>query len=206
MKMIAHRGVWTPSRSENSLPALLDALNRGFAIETDIRQHEGEIVLSHDPVRVPNPVATLEDLLKQAQLFPRNLIFLNVKEDGLLPLLQRSKPWERHETVFFDMSTPELVRYSKIIPKQNLATRWSDLECEPVLYSKCDWLWVDCFEQEISFGHADAKKYLTEKRLVFVSPQLHGRAAGRFLGEVELLERELQREMHVCLDVSPNAL
>jgi hypothetical protein len=205
MKTIAHRGAWIERASENTLDALLNALNRGFAIETDIRLHGGEIVLSHDPVLPKQRPATLTALLCKSELFAHSTIFLNVKEDGLLPHLIQLEPWKRYQIVFFDMSTPELVKYSKIVPKRNLATRWSDVEAEPVLYAHCDWLWVDCFDSEIDFKDARAGKYLAEKQVVFVSPSLHGRAADRFLGEVESLEREMQREMHVCLDVNPTA-
>ena len=46
--ILAHRGVWGSKEEQNSRSAIKHALAGGFGIETDIRDHDGQVVLSHD--------------------------------------------------------------------------------------------------------------------------------------------------------------
>lgn len=201
MKIVAHRGCWSDPSNENSLESLRAAFVDGLDIETDLRLHRGRIVLSHDPVVDGSSPPSLEALLHLADNFPESSLFLNVKEDGLLPALLENDHWKNNRVVFFDMSVPELVKYSRTIDRRYLATRWSDVEREPVLLDRCDWLWVDCFDSLIDFASEHNRSLILEKCPVFVSPQLHGRKAEVFLQQIEKLERELGREFLVCRDV-----
>lgn len=201
MKTVAHRGCWSDPSSENSLASLRAAFVDGLDIETDLRLHRGRIVLSHDPVVEGQSPPSLQALLHLADNFPASSLFLNVKEDGLLPALLENGEWQNKRVVFFDMSVPELVKYSRTIDRRYLATRWSDVEREPVLLDRCDWLWVDCFDSPIDFESEQNRSLILEKSPVFVSPQLHGRKAEGFLQQIEKLERELGREFLVCRDV-----
>jgi len=204
MKTVAHRGCWSDPSNENTLASLRAAFVDGLDIETDLRLHRGRIVLSHDPVSDDNSPPSLQDLLRLADDFPANSLFLNVKEDGLLPALLENKEWLNKRVVFFDMSVPELVKYSRRLDRRYLATRWSDVEREPVLVERCDWLWVDCFDSGIDFASEKSRSLILEKNPVFVSPQLHGRKADAFLEQIEKLEQELGREFLVCRDVPFN--
>ena len=47
--ILAHRGCWGQSVKRNSFEALKRALEEGFGIETDFRDCNGVIVISHDP-------------------------------------------------------------------------------------------------------------------------------------------------------------
>jgi glycerophosphoryl diester phosphodiesterase len=201
MKTVAHRGCWSDPSNENSLESLRAAFVDGLDVETDLRLHQGRIVLSHDPVVAGESPPLLDDLLRLADEFPESSLFLNVKEDGLLPALLKNKAWQNKRVVFFDMSVPELVKYSRTLDRRYLATRWSDVEREPVLVERCDWLWVDCFDSQIDFASEQNRRLILEKSPVFVSPQLHGRKADAFLQQIETLERELGREFLVCRDV-----
>jgi glycerophosphoryl diester phosphodiesterase len=47
--VIAHRGVWSKDRPENSVAAIAEACRQGYAIETDVRMTRDRcLVLSHD--------------------------------------------------------------------------------------------------------------------------------------------------------------
>ena len=48
-KILAHRGIWSDSKSANHPEALTRALEMGFGIETDLRDRNCELVVSHDP-------------------------------------------------------------------------------------------------------------------------------------------------------------
>ena len=47
--ILAHRGFWTEPAEKNSREALERAFREGFGIETDIRDRNGALVVSHDP-------------------------------------------------------------------------------------------------------------------------------------------------------------
>ena len=51
MIILAHRGVWQNPVEKNSAAALRRALENGFGVETDIRDLDGQLVISHDPPR-----------------------------------------------------------------------------------------------------------------------------------------------------------
>jgi glycerophosphoryl diester phosphodiesterase len=48
MKIIAHRGMWFNKHEQNTLVAFERALENGFGIETDFRDFNGSLVISHD--------------------------------------------------------------------------------------------------------------------------------------------------------------
>ena len=49
INIIAHRGLWSEDVNfQNTKLAFQNALKNGFGIETDIRDSNGELVISHD--------------------------------------------------------------------------------------------------------------------------------------------------------------
>ena len=46
--ILAHRGYWSEKNQQNSFQSFKDALDKGFGIETDFRDHDGKIFVSHD--------------------------------------------------------------------------------------------------------------------------------------------------------------
>ena len=61
MKIICHRGYWQEPSEKNSDIALRRGFSLGLGTETDIRDLNGELVISHDPAK-PG-VLTFADLL-----------------------------------------------------------------------------------------------------------------------------------------------
>ena len=51
MQFISHRGFWLKPEEQNTGIAFTRALKAGFGIETDLRDHQGNIVISHDMPR-----------------------------------------------------------------------------------------------------------------------------------------------------------
>jgi glycerophosphoryl diester phosphodiesterase len=167
-RIFAHRGIWGPGCEGNSLQALDQAIRLGFSIETDIRDHLGSVVVSHDPVPANSDRMSFDSLITLTKN-SSSYLALNVKADGLLGILKLSSPMN----FFFDMSAPETLNYSRT--ENSIALRMSDLETE--LFPKgvkADWLWLDSFEDDW-FIEQDLSRFADYKGVVIVSPELHGR-------------------------------
>jgi glycerophosphoryl diester phosphodiesterase len=173
--ILAHRGCWDRTVKKNSFEALKIALDSGFGIETDFRDCNGVIVVSHDPPK--------GDVLKARALFElyanlgaKGRIGLNIKADGLQKtllglLFESGLPLET--CYAFDMSVPDARSY--IVHGFPTYTRLSEYETEPPLLNLSNGVWVDDFTGNFA-QVAEAKKILaTGLRACIVSPELHGR-------------------------------
>ena len=101
MNVIAHRGLWVGSALGNSWEALVSAMDQGFDIELDVRDHCGEVVIEHDPAfRDPLP---LEKIFKRAVMYEASRkLYLNIKADGLADSRQRPRPASLHRVRYRD--------------------------------------------------------------------------------------------------------
>ena len=82
MIILAHRGYWKKAVEKNTEKALKKAFEKGYGIESDIRDYDQKLVISHDPANSSNmpAEALFEELLK----YDNKLCFaLNIKADGL---------------------------------------------------------------------------------------------------------------------------
>ena len=202
-RLLAHRGLWHAASEQNSIDALHAALAMGHGIETDVRSFRGELVLSHDPVSAAGSLVRFSDLLLLLPRFPGARCFLNVKEDGLAPLLHRYRDeLVAAGAVFFDMSVPELVRYARLFPRESLATRASDVEPEPTAADRTGWIWVDGFARDLSSEEVERLAERFPHRLAFVSPALHGRAEGSLRATLRRAHRLAEREVLWCADLA----
>ncbi len=167
-RVFCHREIWGDAVLPNSPEALFEALNLGFSVETDIRDALGEVVISHDPVMPSDSVLSLKDFRTISRNSP-GYVALNVKSDGLHSLLEGSGERE----FFFDMSTPEAIRYSRL--GFNIAKRLSDFEPEPSPHGvSARNLWLDGFDTDW-FKSLDLSQLASFDRVVVVSPELHKR-------------------------------
>ncbi len=205
MELIAHRGLWKSVLDQNSLAALARAFQNGMGVETDVRHFRGELFLSHDPIEKQNGLVKFGDLVELGMRYPKQLIFLNIKEDGLQPFFDPySSLLSKCSIVFFDMSVPELVRYSKLFPPENLCTRFSDAEPVPSAVERCDWLWVDGFERDVDLQNLTSNEALSTRNLAFVSPQIHGRNASHFLKSIQDNFGDCRQKIALCADFPEN--
>lgn len=147
-KVIAHR-INTVSQ--------LKSVPNNFGIEIDIRYHEDELILHHDPFshhKLQRPEKFI-DLLTQYNC--EGPMILNVKTEGVedkcIELLNKFKikNW-----FFLDLSMPFFVKYAKCaynssvkgFGAENLAVRFSeeeDIEYALNFAGRVGWVWVDCF-------------------------------------------------------------
>jgi glycerophosphoryl diester phosphodiesterase len=174
MNILAHRGWWLEKEQKNSLSALFAGLEAGYGLETDVRDLDGRLVISHDMPQAATAVP-LDALLRfhAAHRCPGTLA-LNVKADGLQDALRRQLQEHGIDNYFvFDMSVPDTLGYLR----QGLRTfvRRSDLEHHPALAARAQGLWLD----ELLAPWVDAEVIRAEaaqaEAVCLVSPELHGR-------------------------------
>ena len=173
MKLISHRGFWSQHDEKNTIVALSRSFSFGFGTETDVRDCDGVLVISHDP---PNANALhLKDLLDiHAACDPNLPLALNIKSDGLQFLLKEAIASSKLENYFFfDMAIPDMLGYLRAgLP---FYTRHSDIEPEPILYEPAAGVWLDSFGPDWLTASVIEGHLRSGKSVCIVSPELHGR-------------------------------
>jgi hypothetical protein len=177
MQIIAHR--------LNTLSSL-EALNLHFGGEIDIRYHDNNLVLAHDPFQhhIEKPISFESFLLNWRAKGP---LILNIKTEGIeLECIKLINKYGIKSWFFLDLSMPYFIKYSKLAKEnsidgfsvENLAVRFSDKE--PIEYALnfknfARWVWVDWFDDIV----LNEQNYQNLKdanfRLCLVSPELQGK-------------------------------
>lgn len=174
MKIISHRGYWKTAEEKNSIAAFDRSFSLGFGTETDLRDLGGELVVSHDPP-APDAMPAEELFARVAAHDPNLLVALNIKADGLQTMVVEAVRRHRLTECFvFDMAVPDAMQW--IRTDISVYTRHSDVEEVPAIYEEASGVWLDAFRSdwwdvEVISRHLDAGK-----RVVVVSPELHGRS------------------------------
>ncbi|MGL4524478.1 MAG: hypothetical protein ACRCVN_03005 [Spirochaetia bacterium] len=152
-------------------------------IEIDIRYHNDDLILHHDPfAHHKNQPEKLAQFLKHWQ--HKGPIILNVKTEGIeeecIKLMEHFniKNW-----FFLDLSMPYFCLYVQKalndsirgFSSENLCVRYS--EYEPIEYAisfsqKVKWVWVDCFTQLPLNTQVYSKLKEAGFHICLVSPEL----------------------------------
>ncbi len=180
MKIIAHRGFWKISERQNTLEAFYAAINRGFGIETDVRDLNGKLVISHDIPDKKKQNILFGDLIKKISKI-KNInevpLAINIKSCGLGQLLsQELSSLECLKNVFvFDMSIPDMLNsFRREIPFK-VYGRLSEYESDLRILKKVDGIWLDQFENNWINDLTLREILKFNKELCIVSPEIHGR-------------------------------
>jgi glycerophosphoryl diester phosphodiesterase len=175
--ILAHRGLFHSLSDRNSISALKLALDQGFGLETDVRDLNGRVVISHDPPLEGEHPADLAWLLgRVVSSGSTGRIALNVKSDGLrsaISELVHLNQIKRDQLFVFDMSVPDLVSY--LGSPISLYTRISEYEKDLPFVNKILGVWVDNFTgvfPQVQQAHQLMNRGL---RATIVSPELHNR-------------------------------
>jgi hypothetical protein len=200
--ILAHRGFFLSESEKNSKEALTRAMSAGFGIETDLRDLNGNLVISHDPPIGSPPPPSFEWLLKLICSSPNTgRIALNIKADGLSQLIQsqiEAYAVDVNRFFVFDMSVPDSLSYFKgSVP---FYTRMSDYEQEPALLDAANGVWVDNFSG--SFPQIQRAQFLIELgiKVVVVSPELHRRDPAKLWNEISETEIYHSALFEICTD------
>jgi glycerophosphoryl diester phosphodiesterase len=173
MQIIAHRGFWLDPSEKNTSIAFTRALNNGFGIETDFRDLNGELVVSHDlPGDDAMPIRDFISLYVAA--YQEGWMALNIKADGLQLLIKKMvEDSKMHNYFVFDMAVPDMRGYfSEGVPT---FTRLSEYEQVPSFLDNSIGVWLDAFEGEWYDRSVIRTLLERNKQVAFVSPELHGR-------------------------------
>ena len=174
MLIVSHRGYWKVPAERNTLPAFERSFSCGFGIETDVRDLDGELVISHDPPRRPATSAgELFELYRQTGV-PDLPLALNMKADGLQAMLKDLlAAYEITNYFVFDMSVPDTFSYVR--QGMNVYPRQSDYETVPACYEEACGVWLDEFSRHWITEPAIRGHFSRGKQVCIVSPELHGR-------------------------------
>ena len=188
--IFAHRGLWKLPIEQNSQQSILGAFNKGFAVETDIRDYFGKLIISHDPLQ------TAENL-NVIQLTENHRFALNIKEDGLLKHYEDNREMIVESASFlFDGSVPQMYGIMKLgIPH---ALRLSEFESE--IPWKSEYLWIDGLESDWWMQSSDIYRHLDNFHCVFVSPELHGRNYSQAFEWFAQLKQLQDFDFSICTD------
>lgn len=173
MKLIAHRGYWLEAGEKNTPVAFERALAHGFSIETDFRDLNGVLVISHDVPTLGAMTAEAFAALLRAQSVNAPMA-LNIKSDGLYVLMEDFIANSGLTNYFmFDMSVPDTRGY--LIKNMPIYTRLSEYEAAPSFLEQSIGVWLDAFESEwYDMGVIDGL-LAQGKQVAIVSPELHRR-------------------------------
>lgn len=199
MEVLAHRGLWRTSSEKNSVRSLTDAFMNGFGVETDVRDYNGKLVISHDIADETS--AAFETLITTlGEAINDHYIAINVKADGLQEKL-KNLLLKYHITKYFvfDMSVPEMVQYKKY--EMNYFTRHSDIERECVLYEDACGVWLDSFYTKGWLTLDIMEKHLNNgKRIGIISPEIHGFEKEHLWGVIKDSGLNNNPELLLCTD------
>jgi hypothetical protein len=180
MGILSHRGLWRAPEEKNTTAAFLRSFELGFGTETDIRDCDGKLVISHDPPEAraePLPLHVFLDLYdRHGNGLP---LALNIKADGLQSrVCDHITAYGIRNYFCFDMSVPDTRGY--LAQGLQCFTRQSEYEPDPTLYARAAGVWMDAFERDW-VGERDVERHLTAgKRVCIVSPELHRRERAPF--------------------------
>lgn len=172
MIVLAHRGYWNYVAEKNSLQAFKKAFTAGFGIETDVRDYNGRLVISHDIATEESPA--FEEVLKLYRSIGVNVpLALNVKADGIQALLQQNlQRFEIDNYFMFDMSIPEQVVYLKY--GFHTFSRQSEYEQVVCMYDQTSGVWMDEFEKPWITDEIIKAHIRNGKCLGIISSEIHG--------------------------------
>lgn len=171
MIIITHRGYWKKPEEKNSMQSFQNSVSKGFGCETDIRDFESELVISHDIAAKNNlKFNSILESYKNANL----LLALNIKADGLQNLLRNSLQQFNILNYFvFDMSIPDAKEY--LDKGFNVFCRQSEYEPYVPFYDEIKGIWLDAFEK-IWYDSELVNEHLSQgKQVCIVSAELHKR-------------------------------
>lgn len=173
MEIISHRGYWENGDEKNSIFAFERSFSSGFGTETDIRDYEGKLVISHD-IADANAIS-LEQFFAVYKSFDKNLpLALNIKSDGLqLKLKDAIKKYEIENYFVFDMSVPDTLLYLQ--HDFCVFTRQSEYEAKPTFYDRSVGVWLDEFHSHWIEKSVLIEHIKNQKKICIVSPDLHKR-------------------------------
>jgi hypothetical protein len=206
MLIISHRGFWLQNAEKNTLAAFERSFQLGYGTETDVRDFNGQLVISHDIAT--SDCITLKrffDILNE-NASEALTIALNIKADGLYEKLSsqiKDRCFKlKHKFFVFDMSIPDMKLYINggDIP---VFTRMSEIEKNPAWIEESRGIWLDSFGDEWYDSELVNKLILAGKDVCIVSPELHKRNYEKHWNEISKISNT--GNLILCTDLPTKA-
>ena len=204
MRILSHRGYWKNTAEKNHLNSFKRSFSLGFGTETDIRDYQGDLVISHD---IAN-----KHCISVKQLFETYLDYddslplaLNIKSDGLQEKLKSLLSEYNISNYFvFDMSVPDALQY---LNHDIMAfTRESEYEKFPSFYDQSIGIWLDEFESHWINKEVIETHIKNNKTICIVSPELHKREYNQAWADYKKIEQSLGiNNIMICTDYPETA-
>ncbi len=204
MEIISHRGYWKSLEEKNTEIAFKRSFELGFGTETDIRDFNGELVISHDIAdsRCMKLDSFFELYVKFAN--PNLTLALNIKSDGLqTKLFEQIKAFGIENYFVFDMSIPDTIGY--LNNNMPFFSRQSEYEKTPIFYDNCDGIWLDSFEGNWFNNDVVLNHINYNKKIAIVSSELHKREADELWNFIRSKELHTNESIILCTDVPEDA-
>lgn len=199
MKILAHRGYWNDQIERNSPEALYASLKHGYGFESDIRDYQGRLVISHNIAEETSQNA--EEVFSWLEENQDRFCFaINIKADGLKELLQKQLVEKHIKNYFlFDMSVPQMVEFQQM--GLTCFTRQSEVEQNPVMYETAAGIWIDGFWGNDWISESLLQGHISKgKSICLVSPELHGQEPLPFWTRLKTFEISWNR-IFLCTDI-----
>lgn len=210
MQILSHRGWWQYSSEKNHLIAFkkefeycLKDISKPYrgGVETDIRDYNGSLVISHDIATKDS--LSLDDFLSlysNYNIHTNSTLALNIKSDGLQIELKSILQKYKIENYFvFDMSVPDALGYIKY--GLNVFTRQSEYETTPPFYQDAKGVWLDEFHTHWIDEKTIESHLKNNKQICIVSPDLHKRDYTKEWQEYKEIEIRLNNpNLMLCTD------
>lgn len=150
------------------------ALEKGFGVESDVRDSLRRLVISHDIS--DSKCLDAEKIFELLREFEDSFCFaINIKADGLKNLLKNLiENYNISNYFLFDMSIPQMIEFQEL--GLRFFTRQSEVEPYPNMLDKAAGLWIDGFYNTDWITENLLSQYIkNDKEICLVSPELHGR-------------------------------
>jgi len=205
MKILSHRGFWYEEIEKNSLGAFRNSFKNSFGIETDLRDYNGDLVISHNiPNKDCEKVDSFFELYNSFDNKDSFSLALNIKSDGLQKILsEKLVKYDIKNYFVFDMSIPDTLGY--IEKKINFFIRQSEIEKELPFYEKADGVWIDCFYNDWVTENLIQGHLKNNKKVCLVSPELHKRDHLEFWDSLRKMDLIFNDKVFICTDFPKDA-
>lgn len=198
MIILSHRGYWKEPQEKNQAIAFERSFSMGFGTETDIRDFNENLTISHDIANRHSLSA--ETLFQIYQQYQNPLpLALNIKADGLQNQLKMLlEKYHISQYFVFDMSIPDTIGY--LNAGLTVFTRQSEYEPTPAFYDQVQGVWMDGFESDwIQESHI-AAHLNAGKQVCLVSPDLHKRPYELFWSMLKSIDCINNQNLMLCTD------
>lgn len=201
MEVLSHRGYWLAPGEKNTVAAFQRSFALGYGTETDVRDHCGELVISHDPPR--GGEITLAQLLTLAGK-AQPALALNIKADGLAAMVAAEMARNNYTNWFvFDMSIPDT--RMQLAASNPTYIRVSEIEQAPPFLDVATGVWLDAFESDEWRIEALARMLQQGLKVCVVSPELHRRAHLPFWRQLKASGLHASVKVSLCTDLPEEA-